>query len=281
MPDEHKRYRTKPWEELTFADNFLFCKIMEDSPELCRQLLELLLDIRIGRIEQPQSERTMQEALGAKAVRFDVYAKDDSRIFDIEIQTTDAQNLPERARYYQSVIDMDNLSKGENYTRLKDTYVIFLCLKDIFRRRLPVYFFENTCRADKTLTLGDRAYKVFFNAANCDTLKSDEMRNFFRFLKGERAESVFSKRIAEKVAFAKQNMQWRKQYMTWQQTIDVEKMFAFEEGHVAGVQEGIRESARNLLKEGDAPEKVARCCSLPLEEVLALREALSRERVAP
>lgn len=281
MPDEHKRYRTKPWEELTFADNFLFCKIMEDSPELCRQLLELLLDIRIGRIEQPQSERTMQEALGAKAVRFDVYAKDDSRIFDIEIQTTDAQNLPERARYYQSVIDMDNLSKGENYTRLKDTYVIFLCLKDIFRRRLPVYFFENTCRADKTLTLGDRAYKVFFNAANCDTLKNDEMRNFFRFLKGERAESVFSKRIAEKVAFAKQNMQWRKQYMTWQQTIDVEKMFAFEEGHVAGVQEGIRESARNLLKEGDAPEKVARCCSLPLEEVLALREALSRERVAP
>lgn len=281
MPDEHKRYRTKPWEELTFADNFLFCKIMEDSPELCRQLLELLLDIRIGRIEQPQSERTMQEALGAKAVRFDVYAKDDSRIFDIEIQTTDAQNLPERARYYQSVIDMDNLSKGENYTRLKDTYVIFLCLKDIFRRRLPVYFFENTCRADKTLTLGDRAYKVFFNAANCDTLKSDEMRNFFRFLKGERAESVFSKRIAEKVAFAKQNMQWRKQYMTWQQTIDVEKMFAFEEGHVAGVQEGIRESARNLLKEGDAPEKIARCCSLPLEEVLALREALSRERVAP
>lgn len=281
MPDEHKRYRTKPWEELTFADNFLFCKIMEDSPELCRQLLELLLDIKIGRIEQPQSERTMQEALGAKAVRFDVYAKDDSRIFDIEIQTTDAQNLPERARYYQSVIDMDNLSKGENYTKLKDTYVIFLCLKDIFRRRLPVYFFENTCRADKTLTLGDRAYKVFFNAANCDTLKSDEMRNFFRFLKGERAESVFSKRIAEKVAFAKQNMQWRKQYMTWQQTIDVEKMFAFEEGHVAGVQEGIRESARNLLKEGDAPEKVARCCSLPLEEVLALREALSRERVAP
>lgn len=281
MPNEHKRYRTKPWEELTFADNFLFCKIMEDSPELCRQLLELLLDIRIGRIEQPQSERTMQEVLGAKAVRFDVYAKDDSRIFDIEIQTTDAQNLPERARYYQSVIDMDNLSKGENYTRLKDTYVIFLCLKDIFRRRLPVYFFENTCRADKTLTLGGRAYKVFFNAANCDTLKSDEMRNFFRFLKGERAESVFSKRIAEKVAFAKQNMQWRKQYMTWQQTIDVEKMFAFEEGHVAGVQEGIRESARNLLKEGDAPEKVARCCSLPLEEVLALREALSRERVAP
>ncbi|MDE6773159.1 MAG: Rpn family recombination-promoting nuclease/putative transposase, partial [Treponemataceae bacterium] len=216
MTNEHKCYRTKPWEELTFADNFLFCKIMEDSPELCRQLLELLLHIKIDRLELPQGERTMQESLGSKSVRFDVYTKDDRRIFDIEIQTTDAQNLPERARYYQSVIDMDNLSKGENYTKLKDTYVIFLCLKDIFRRGLPVYFFENTCRADRSLILGDRAYKVFFNAANCDKLESDEMRSFFRFLKGERAKSAFSKRIAEKVAFAKRNMQWRKQYMTWQ-----------------------------------------------------------------
>ena len=47
-------------------------------------------------------------------------------------------DFPERARYYQSVIDMDNLSKGENYTRLKDTYIIFLCLKDVFRRGLPL-----------------------------------------------------------------------------------------------------------------------------------------------
>ncbi|MDE5797931.1 MAG: hypothetical protein K2H73_02730, partial [Treponemataceae bacterium] len=75
MTNGHKRYRTKPWEELTFADNFLFCKIMEDSPELCRQLLELLLHIKIGRLEPPQGERTMQETLGAKAVRFDVYTK--------------------------------------------------------------------------------------------------------------------------------------------------------------------------------------------------------------
>ena len=43
-------------------------------------------------------------------------------------------DFPERARYYQSVIDMDNLSKGENYTRLKDTYIIFLCLKICFAR---------------------------------------------------------------------------------------------------------------------------------------------------
>ena len=188
-------------------------------------------------------------------------------------------DFPERARYYQSVIDMDNLSKGENYTRLKDTYIIFLCLKDVFRRGLPVYSFESICREDRSLALGDRAYKVFFNAANCDRLKNDEMRGFFKFLNGARADTTFSKRIEERLEFARRNMAWRKQYMTWQQTIDEEKFFAFEEGHDAGVLEGVeqnaRESARNFLRMNlGTPEQIAQGTGLPLEEVLALKDGL-------
>ena len=39
-------------------------------------------------------------------------------------------------------------------------------------------------------------------------------------------------------------------------------------------------NAKNLLQEGDSPEKIARCCSLPLEQVLALKEELAHENVA-
>ena len=280
MANERKRYHTKPWEELTFADNFLFCKILEDDPELCRQLLELLLHIKIDHLEPPQGERAMQETLDAKSVRFDVYTKDDSRIFDIEMQTTDAGDLPERSRYYQSVIDMDNLSRGESYTKLKDSYIIFLCLKDVFRKGLPVYFFEYTCREDKTLTLRDRAYRVFFNAANCDKLENGEMRSFFRFLRGTKADTDFLKKIEEKLEFAKRNMAWRKQYMTWQQTIDHEKHLAFEEGVSLGIEQNARENARNLLRMNlGTLEQIAQAVSLPLAEVLSLREESFRETV--
>ena len=272
----HKRYQTKPWEELTFADNFLFCKILESEPDLCRRLLELLLHIKIDHLEPPHGERTMQETLDAKSVRFDVYTADPRRVFDIEMQSTDARNLPERARYYQSVIDMDNLSRGEPYTRLKDSYVIFLCLKDVFRRGLPVYFFENICRADRMLALGDRAYKVFFNAANCDRLEDAEQRSFFWFLKGGKADTAFSRRLEAQLVFAKKNMRWRKQYMTWQQTIDEEKRFAFEEGVSLGVEQKARENARNLLRMNIlTPEQIAQAVSLSLEEVLTLQKELS------
>ena len=281
--------KTKSWEELTFADNYLFCKILESEPEICRQILELLLHIKIDRLEPPQTERTMQESVDSKSVRFDVYTKDDKRIFDLEMQTTDTKNLPKRARYYQSIIDMDNFAKGEKYTRLKDSYVVFLCLEDIFHEELPVYFFENLCRQNKSIKLNDRAFKVFFNARNCDKLKSTEEKDFFRFLTGGTAETGLTRSIEEKVEFAKKNSAWRRQYMTWQQTIDEEKDIAYEEGHDAGLAEGIAEgarenaiaNARNLLTETDlSPEKVARCCSLPLEEVLALKEELAGQTVA-
>ena len=46
----------------------------------------------------------------------------------------------------------------------------------------------------------------------------------------------------------------------------------------AGIEKGARETAiknaKNLLREGDSPEKVARCIGLPLEEVQKLAAEL-------
>ena len=50
------------------------------------------------------------------------------------------------------------------------------------------------------------------------------------------------------------------------------------EGKKRGVYETAIANAKNLLQETDLPpEKIARCCSLPLEQVLALKEELARE----
>ena len=54
--------------------------------------------------------------------------------------------------------------------------------------------------------------------------------------------------------------------------IEVQKKIAAEDARIA--------NAKNLLQEGDSPEKIARCCSLPLEQVLALKEELAHENVA-
>ena len=49
-----------------------------------------------------------------KGVRLDVYIKDSDKVFDIELQNALDDNLPLRTRYYQSMVDSDNLLKGEH-----------------------------------------------------------------------------------------------------------------------------------------------------------------------
>ncbi|MBR7078992.1 MAG: hypothetical protein IKI40_00530 [Treponema sp.] len=63
--------------------------------------------------------------------------------------------------------------------------------------------------------------------------------------------------------------------MTWQQTIDEEKDISYEEGKIDGASQKALEDAENFLKEGDSPEKVARCIGLPLEQVIQIKENLS------
>ncbi|MBP5442213.1 MAG: Rpn family recombination-promoting nuclease/putative transposase [Treponema sp.] len=276
-----KKKKSPSWEELTFANNFLFCKIMESEPELCRRILEILLGIKIARLEAPQAEKTVYETLDSKSVRFDVYAKDRRHVFDIEIQTTVNKKLPKRARYYQSVIDMDILSSGDKYSKLKDSYVIFLCLDSPFKERKPVYFFENMCREDTSIKLNDGAYKVFFNASEYDKMKKGELKEFLRYLKEHDAGSELTKSIEEKVSFAKKNMMWRKQYMTWQQTIDDEKEDAYEEGLAEGISQGIQQKAKEdavmlVRKFNVNPQDAANEMGISLDSVL---EELNRVTV--
>ena len=53
------------------------------------------------------------------------------------------------------------------------------------------------------------------------------------------------------------------------------------DGRIEGARENAIANAKNLLLETDLPpKKIARCCNLPLEQVIALKEELSHETVA-
>ena len=269
MTEIQKEIQEK-WESATFTNNFLFCKILSSDLDLCRELLELLLGMEIDHLELAQSERAVKADIGSHGVRFDVYARDDGRIFDVELQSAETDDLAKRARYYQGVIDVDNLPEGVFYSGLKDSYVIFICLFDLFGRGLPVYTFENICIEDSAVRLNDRAVKVFFNTRACDRISDGRLRSLFKYMTDARAESELTRRIEAGVARAKRNQDWRKNFMTWEQSIRYEsERFAKEK---------VLENAENLLRLNKLSEtEIAQCCSLPLEEVLALKERLALE----
>ena len=67
-------------------------------------------------------------------------------------------------------------------THIKKTYVIFICLRDVFGKNLPIYTFNNICEQNHSLTLGDEATKVIVNAEGSRDDLSENMRSFLDYL---------------------------------------------------------------------------------------------------
>lgn len=321
MEEMHELTPAEKWERATLADNFIFCKVMTANPDLCKELLELLLNIKIERIEIPVAERSFKVDYDSKGIRFDVYVKDGTgRCFDIEIQTTNRTNLAKRARYYQGLMDVDSLVSGADYSELNESYVIFLCMEDAFGSGLPVYDFHQVCKQDSEVLLNDGTHKVFFNASKYDKMPTESLREFFKFLNGLNAASDFTDQLEQKVRYAKTNAQWRHRFMTWEQEMRIQvkekseqlaKIIANEmvedrvnamradiekeakemakdlanemvEDRVNAMRkdiekeakemavEKVEETAKKLLAEKIAPEVVAKCTGLSLEQVKKL-----------
>jgi len=233
------------WDRATFADNFIFYKVLHENPEVCKELLEILLEIEIEHIEMYQEEQFKID-YESKGIRLDVYAKNEENAFNVEMQTQNTRELPERARYYTGVMDVDNLKSGDIYKNLKTSYVIFICLDDIFGKGLPVYTFENFCRQDKEHKLGDRAYKYFFIAGNCGKIENQQQRDFFNLLINNQVSNSFTKKLKRLAENVKHNFEWRKQFMEW----DRIKAYARYEGAAEGYIEGLEEGKLRGLEEG-------------------------------
>ena len=79
------------------------------------------------------------------------------------MQTTSYAELPKRSRYYQDVIDLNIIEKGDTYDILGVSYVIFICTFDFFKKDRSVYEFENICVEDANIRLNDGTHKIFLN----------------------------------------------------------------------------------------------------------------------
>ena len=273
------------WERLTFADDYIFCRVLSQNLEITKELLEILLDIKIDHVDQAASQKENKVDYYSKGVRFDVYVKDGTgRCFDIEIQTSHYSNLAKRARYYQSVMDVDSLDSGESYKSLKDSYVIFLCLGDPFGKGLPVYTFRYRAEEDNSIAMDDGTVNIFFNAKLYDKMNSVERRNFFEYLCKQKTESDFTANLANKVKSVKTSSDEKRVYMTFEEMVEERfnegKSVGLEEGRAEGIEEGKEEgreekaieTAKNFLKNGISPELIAKCTGLSLEKVLELRK---------
>ena len=273
----------KRFDDLTITDDYMFCAVMQDK-SICTTVLNMVLADSIGPISDITYQKTFDQAGYAKGIRLDVWVTDSNgSVYDVEMQTTNQQDLAKRLRYYQSVIDVSSLEKGGHYTDLPDSFIIFFCPFDYLNRGLPVYTFKTVCSEDNVIVLADGVTKVIINSTAADKEPDPELKAFLEYMNGITSDSPFIRKIERYIKELKENEERRKEYML----IQAFEMDARKDGIQQGIQQGLRqgiqqgkslglaegsrqkalETARILKQLGDSVKKIMQATGLSQEEV--------------
>lgn len=240
--------RKKTFQELNLCDNFLFAAVMQDE-EICKGVLELLLNIPIDKVVI-EVEKAIEINPEYRGVRMDVYAADEKHtIYNVEMQASNKGNLPKRSRYYQGQIDAMHLKPGEDFNRLRKSFVIFICTFDPFGYDRYCYTVEERC-IEEDFSLGDETRKIFLNTKGKNTAETNkDLIHFLNYVQNsiasqvEESDNVFLWRLHEKTIEIKYNRKLEERYMLFEELLADEKA----EGRMEGRKEGRREGQAEVL----------------------------------
>lgn len=108
-------------QRVSLQQDYVFGSVIA-NPLICLKLLRLILpDLMIENIEMVERQKVADDKKHSHGVRYDIYCRDSQQnIYDIEMQVQNLSGLPQRARYYHSKMDSDNLKKKQDYRLLKN-----------------------------------------------------------------------------------------------------------------------------------------------------------------
>ena len=262
----------KSFDELTFQDNFIFQKVMLKK-HICKAVLERLLDISIKDIVYIHEEKNLDVRWDTKSVRLDVFVNDDKgTVFNIEMQTSkDMEELVKRTRFYQSILDMYHIQKGQKYTTLNDSYIIFICTFPVFTGNRHKYTFKNVCIEDHGIALNDGATKLFLSTKGTQNDVSKPLQAFLDYIDGQKATDELLRDIDDAVHEVKHCEAWKEEYSML--SMDHYKYWkegmaeGIAQGEAKGKAEGKAEVVIQMLQEKLSLEMIARLTKLTVEEV--------------
>ena len=248
-------------ERFRLMDDDFMSKCLEHAPECIELILQIILGKKDLKVVKSQTEYPIKSLQG-RGVRFDVFARDSKgREYDIEIQRSDKGSEPKRARYNSALMDANALKSGEDFGKLRDTYVIFITENDVMKRGQEVYSYLRIEEHNGD-RLHDGTHIIYVNGA---TRSETEIGKLVHdFLCSDASEMYFD--ILRKQVSQFKNSEEGRRYMCE----------AMERIEVRGERKGKRETmlatAKRLLANGKLMLKeIAECTGLSLAQVKKLQ----------
>lgn len=244
---------------LRLIDDDFMTAVFSGDNKLTEFLLRILLRRTDLKVKRSMTQKEMHNIFG-RSVRLDIFAEDTlGKQYNVEIQRAEKGADYRRVRLIQSAIDNHTLKKGDSYTDLPETYIIFITEKDIKGTDKPFYEVKKTIDED---LYDDGTHIVFVNG---EYRENDDIGKLMHDFFEPNASKMFFNEIADRVRFFKQ------------QDKGVTKVCRIvEEYGDERVAENKLHIATRLLRQNKLSiDDIAEAAEVPVEEVRKLASSLS------
>jgi len=176
-----------------------FMNVVFKDKKCAEELLSVILDRKITIIDI-QIQYGIQSLRG-RSVRLDMKAVDkNGDVMNIEVQNDNEGAIPERIRFNSSLMDMELLETGAEFSELPATYVIMITRNDVLGGGKPIYHIDRRIKELNYEIFGDRNHIIYVNSKiQNDTPLGRLMHDMYC----KNANDMYNKVWADKVDYYK------------------------------------------------------------------------------
>ena len=230
--------------ELILMDD-IFIRIVLKDVKCTEYILQTILqkpDLKV----KTQSIQSDLKNLQGRSLILDCLCSDTKgTVYNIEIQNDSHGASPKRARYHSGLIDMHILKKGKTFETLPESYVIFICAKDILKENKQIYHISRIIQ-ESGKKFPDQAEIIYLNTSKGS---ENELGKLIEDFYTKDPKKMHSKVLAKRVADLKENKNIEKgEHDAMTTYYDRLKKQWEKEGMVKGKEEGRAESESKMAK---------------------------------
>ena len=230
---------------LTLMDD-LFMQVVLEEQACTEYILQTILDKSSLKLMEQRLQKRLPNLHGRALVLDCLCTDEKGLLYNIEVQNSSAGAIPKRARYHAALMDTHTLKKGEKFSKLPESYVIFITDKDVLGEGEQLYQIERVIKKSGTL-FKDGSHILYFNTARQDDNALGKLAKDF---KEANPKEIQSKVLSHRVASLKEGKLDREGEKKMNVLLEKYRKKAVEEGIEKGMEKGIEKGIEQGIQKG-------------------------------
>ena len=218
---------------LTLMDD-LFMQVVLEEQACTEYILQTILDKSSLKLMEQRLQKRLPNLHGRALVLDCLCTDEKGLLYNIEVQNSSAGAIPKRARYHAALMDTHTLKKGEKFSKLPESYVIFITDKDVLGEGEQLYQIERVIRKSGNL-FRDGSHILYFNTARQDDNALGKLAKDF---KEANPKEIQSEVLSHRVASLKEGNLDREGEKKMNVLLEKYRKKAVEEGMEKGFEQG-------------------------------------------